>query len=185
MRRGSARWLPAGLLLLVFFLVTSWEAGRELITETGTAQPASPGNLTLLDGHLLFQLPALEGGEVSSVASNGRVRLCFFWSTWCTPCCEQLTWLQELQDSYSGGEVVLVGLCLDHDGRAAAAYLSARQMNFPCGRVPEDLAARFDSLQGLPTLYLLTPEGVVYRKYEGLITRSQLEKDIAALLRTG
>ena len=44
---------------------------------------------------------------------QGRVLVCNFWATWCTPCREEIPLLITARDRYGGGGVEIIGIAID------------------------------------------------------------------------
>lgn len=101
---------------------------------------------------------------------RGKYLLVNFWATWCAPCVTELPSLEKLRGRFAdnGLEVIAVSLDKQRPHDEIKGFLSYRSIG--------DFAAYFDhsgmmerqlALRGIPTSYLLDPEGNVLTIFEG------------------
>jgi len=122
----------------------------------------------------------LVGGTVSLPQLKGRWVLLDFWATWCPPCRDELPWLKKLAAKYEPRGLVFLALNQDEDRQRALAAEFAQavpglERHVVLG-TPE-MKARWH-VDGLPTLYVIDPQGRVYASAEGRLS----EADVDALL---
>ncbi len=130
------------------------QAGRDRL-DTLTGQPIE------LDGTLL------DGGSFDPESLAGRVVLVDFWATWCGPCVAEIPRVRELYDRYHDRGFEVVGISLDDDHAALAAFVAERDIPWPIivdGDRPADgrgkLAARY-GIAAIPTMILVGRDGAV------------------------
>ncbi|NQZ13582.1 MAG: TlpA family protein disulfide reductase [Alphaproteobacteria bacterium] len=111
-----------------------------------------------------------EGEKVSWDNFKGKYTLVNFWATWCGPCVVELPTLQELKHIFRDKpfDVVAVSLDMTGDQERLAAFLKRRGI--------EDFALYFDKdgdiqrnipMRGIPTTFLLNPDGQLLYIFEG------------------
>lgn len=172
-----------GLLLILlcwFGLRLAWAQPAE------TPPPPLPEGVGLSWEHnqFHFNLPSVAQGLVSSDNYVGEITLCYFWADWNRTSLEQVGWLNQFWQQYHRLGVQFVGFCLDPDAQMFKRVFVPAGWKFACARLPSPLLiASQGPVRGLPTLLVLTPGGVVVRKYEGLFSLALLEKDVLELLR--
>lgn len=98
----------------------------------------------------------------------GRAVLLDFWASWCGPCRQSFSWMNEIKDKYPNLTIVAVNL--DEDTDLAKQFLSANPVNFDVIYDPDGrLAERFD-IQGMPSSYLIDPSGYIVSQHVGFFS---------------
>lgn len=93
-----------------------------------------------------------------------------FWATWCPPCLVEMPSLQAMQDNFKGQGVKVVAVSLDRNmnGKKLREFMSKHQFgpiaNYydPTGKLLHQLG-----LRGLPSTYILAPDGRAIGLFEG------------------
>jgi peroxiredoxin len=182
MRQRVWKIFILGITLGVMNTVPLWGEIAELpLAQTETGPTVS---LSWDHNQFHFELPALTQGQVSSDRFVGDITLCFFWADWNKTGSDQLQGLNEFWLKYKLLGVQLVGFSVDPDMEHAAKLCEKNDWHFPCARIySRQLIASAAPVKGLPTLLILAPGGIVYRKYEGIISPEVLEGDVLNLMR--
>jgi cytochrome c biogenesis protein CcmG/thiol:disulfide interchange protein DsbE len=127
-----------------------------------------------------FSLTSLQGETVRLSDFRGRVVILDFWAIRCPPCRVQIPILEKLFEKYSHQKVMILGISVDRDPRLnqfAQYYKINYPVLLPDGKVDRD----FGGIQYIPTLFIIDPEGEIYKKYLG--PQQELERDIQTLLK--
>lgn len=147
-------------------------------TVTGTVQRAALGLLLMVVTAAPalaakdFALPDLEGKTHHLSDYRGKWVLVNYWATWCPPCREELP---ELESFYSAepDKVVVLGVNMedvDHD--RLKAFVDEQFLSFPIllagGEPSRDKL--IGPITGLPTSYLIDPDGKVVARQVGPLT---------------
>ncbi len=109
----------------------------------------------------------LDGQTLSQDTQKGKYLVLQIWASWCPYCHNQNMNLKKLVDETRGSKIQVVGLSIDKKTSAAADYAKKHNLNFPVGMMPADLSAKIGKLRGIPTLYVIDPQGKIVQKDVG------------------
>jgi cytochrome c-type biogenesis protein len=134
----------------------------------------------------------LDGKDVTLVQYQGTVVLVNFWATWCDPCYVEIPWLIEMQQNYAAKGFTILGVSMDEEGKSAVVPFLAKErfnvngqklpMNYPIVIGNDDVADKFGGLLGYPTSFLISRDGKIVKKVQGLISYEELTKAIESQL---
>lgn len=109
----------------------------------------------------------LDGQTIDQDRLKGKYVVLQIWASWCPYCHNQNMNLKKLVDETKGNQLQVVGLSIDKKVSAAEDYVKKHSLNFPNGMMPEDLSAKIGKLRGIPTLYVIDPQGKIVQKDVG------------------
>lgn len=184
------RTLPLVTLLLA---VTAGcgAATESKTTTTTTATKSSTKSVTskpAVDTSQLQAAPAwalvdLAGKPVTSESLKGKVVIVDFWATWCGPCRAAIPHLMELHKTYKNKGFEVVGVSLDQQGSAVVqSFVTQHEIPYTIAMGNQKIVSDFGGVRGIPTAFIISQDGKIYRKIVGLVPREQYEKDVIALL---
>src|SRR5882762_8384918 len=134
----------------------------------------------------------LDGKDATLTQYKGKVVLVNFWATWCEPCYVEIPWLIEMQQKYEAKGFTVVGISMDEEGKSAVAPFLTKErfnvngqkfpMNYPIVIGSDDVADKFGGLLGYPTSFLISRDGKIVKKVQGLISYEELTKAIESQL---
>lgn len=116
---------------------------------------------------------------------KGKTVFLNFWATWCPPCRKEMPEINELYSELGKNEkdVVILGIAGPNQGREGdtehvKAFLSDAGYDFPV--VMDESGDQFMKygIRAFPTTYMITPEGDVYGKLEGGMTKDIMKSII-------
>lgn len=144
---------------------------------TGAAHADEPHATKAKPG---LSIKTLDGKTFELSAQHGRWVIVNFWATWCSPCIKEMPDISEFVAGRK--DVAAIGLAYeDTDKAEVEAFAKAHPVKYPLAQVDVyQPPADFEKPRGLPTTYLIAPDGSVAKKFTGPITATDLDKAIAA-----
>lgn len=153
------------------------------VSDSGTAEGLPAPEVAFKD---------LDGKEIPLESYRGKVVLVNFWATWCEPCQVEIPWLIEMQQKYSSKGFVILGVDVDDESnKEVSAFLAKERfdvnglklpMNYPVLRGNDAVADKFGGLLGYPTSFLISRDGKIVKKVQGLIGYDEIAKAIESQL---
>jgi len=138
------------------------------------------------------QFKDLDGNDVTLAKYKGTVVLVDFWATWCEPCYVEIPWLIEMQQKYAAKGFTVLGVSMDEDGKSAVVPFLAKErftvngqklpMNYPIVLGSDEVADKFGGLLGYPTGFLISRDGKVVKKFQGLTSFDDIAQAIESQL---
>ncbi len=124
-----------------------------------------------------FNLVDLEGNEVTLDTYEDKVILLNFWATWCPPCRVEIPDFIEMYDKYKDQGLVILGVSgFREDLTKIKPFAKENNMNYPILFVEQSkiqsLLDNYGGIEGIPTTFLIDPQGVIQHKWVGPITES-------------
>jgi thiol-disulfide isomerase/thioredoxin len=127
-----------------------------------------------------FTARTLEGEPFRLSETGGRVRLIDFWATWCAPCREEVPLLNELEETY-GSHGFLVLAITEEDAEDVREFVEEHGVRYTNLVGAAEVAESYRVL-GLPSAYLLDPDGKIVDSWIGPKPREVLIRKIRTLL---
>ena len=130
--------------------------------------------------------PDLSGRPRRVLDWKGRVVLCNFWATWCTPCREEMPMLSELRNKYAPKGAEFVGIGIDSEPKIlefARIYPVSYPLLVADAGAIELMRGLGNSGGALPFTVVLDRSGTVAYRHLGTLVRTDLEKALVGFLR--
>lgn len=131
------------------------------------AQAAMPVQPTL-------KVTTLDGKTFDLAAQRGKWVIVNYWATWCVPCIKEMPDISRFVAAHK--HVVAIGLAYDDSEPAdIKAFVAKHPVVYPIAQVTLDKPLKdFDEPRGLPTTYLIGPDGKVAKHIVGPVTAASL-----------
>lgn len=122
----------------------------------------------------------VDGDRFDLTEHRGRWVIVNFWATWCAPCIKEMPELRALDQARE--DVVVVGLAYEEiSGDDMRAFLERRPAGYPIAILDVfSPPADFATPRGLPTTYVIDPDGDVAKHFLGPVTQEDLRGVIDA-----
>ncbi len=110
-----------------------------------------------------FTLPDIiaGGSEFTLSAMKGKTVYLDFWASWCAPCLKSLPLYNELYAKYKDQGLEIVGINIDNPIEDGLDFLADTPLDFKIPSDPEGLVPELYGLVGMPTSYLIAPDGTI------------------------
>ncbi len=190
--RSVIGWAAALVLLAAVMLFVNWPAPQPEEPTDPTVEATAPEvpddtpvgkEVGMRAPDFTAPLYGAQGGEFVLSEQQGKVVVINFWATWCTPCCAELPYFQQLRENYP--QVSMIALHSDLVTDDVQAYLDQQDYTLPFAL--DTTGEIIKSLGGstmLPMTVVLDPSGKIVYNAVGSVTYEKLESLILPLLQT-
>lgn len=98
---------------------------------------------------------------------QGKPVILNFWATWCPPCREEMPSMQRAHSALSQEGIAVIAINVGDDAAAIDEFLAETPVDFPLPMDPDSKVAQRYPLKGLPTTYVIDPQGRLVYSAEG------------------
>jgi cytochrome c biogenesis protein CcmG/thiol:disulfide interchange protein DsbE len=173
--RRPGRFVALAALALALVAVGAGLLVSREDTETAAGGSAIPAEKRRkapeLEGEVLVPPP------IRLAELRGKPVVVNFWASWCVPCRKEAPELARF-DRELRGRAQLVGVDFQDTKRDALAFVREFRWRFPNVRDPQGKLAAQYGLVGLPTTYVLDPQGRLARTMTGAQTYERLRQAV-------
>jgi peroxiredoxin len=129
-------------------------------------------------------LETMDGRQINLADQNGKVVLVNFWATWCAPCRKEIPDLINLYSEMKDEGLMIVGIAVDQEGaEVVEPYVQKQDINYPIVLDPDQSTEKhFDAMYGLPTTYVVNPEGKIVRRVLGVFPVEEMTPTLKNML---
>jgi peroxiredoxin len=134
-----------------------------------------------------FELTALDGKKIKLSDYKGKAVVLNFWATWCAPCKIEIPWFVELQKQYGPQGMEIVGIAMDENPNAEkiGKFSKEEGINYTVLLGNDAVADLYGGAEALPTTFYIGRDGKIVARAYGLISHSEIEKNIQNALKSG
>ena len=140
----------------------------------GFGAQAKPVDVTFVD---------LDGKPVKLSDYRGKFVVVNFWATWCPPCLIEIPELVMFHEAHHDKDAVVLGVNYEEsDPKKVKAFAESQMISYPIVRLKGRLDGRntpLGPLRGLPTTFMIDPEGNLVARRTGMVDQKMLEDFIS------
>jgi peroxiredoxin len=126
-----------------------------------------------------FSLPDLEGEQRRLSEFRGKWVVVNYWATWCPPCREEMPELEVFHAGHEQSDAVVLGVNMERaTTKQLRQFVDEQFLSFPILRDRPRSRTELGAIPGLPTTYLVNPQGVPVARQVGPVTAERLERFI-------
>jgi cytochrome c biogenesis protein CcmG, thiol:disulfide interchange protein DsbE len=128
------------------------------------------------------QLPTqvLSGHRVTLASLHGKPAVINFWASWCGPCKKEAPELERLAQGLHG-TASLVGVDWNDSTANARSFVSENHWSYPVLRDGAGEVGNAYGLTGLPTTFVLNPQGDIVETLRGPQTTESLQAALSSV----
>ncbi len=131
---------------------------------------------TLLAEPVDFELPGLDGKVYRLSDYRGKWVLVNYWATWCPPCREELPELEVFHSNHKDKDAVVLGVAMERIKKdRLQKFVDEQFLSYPILMMEPAASTELGRVPGLPTSYLIDPQGELAARQVGPVTLQDLE----------
>lgn len=129
----------------------------------------------LADEEVDFTLPDVTGKSVSLSDFRGKWVIVNYWATWCPPCLDEIPDLVALYEA-NRDSVVVLGVNYEEVNQGyLEQFVESQLISYPVVHSEPVPVTPLGPVLGLPTTYIISPQGERVARQEGPVTRQAIE----------
>lgn len=133
-----------------------------------------------------FQLQKMGGGQMELYRNNGKPTFINFWASWCSPCREELPYMDKAYQQYKDriNFAMVNATTTEPDLKNVEEEMKKHKYQFPVYLDTEESNVSFEKYQapGIPVTVAVDKNGKIIEKVIGSITEKQMQIIINKLL---
>ncbi len=123
-----------------------------------------------------FAMHGLDGKLHKLSDYRGKWVVVNYWATWCPPCAEEIPELNKFYNKYKGNKAAVIGINFEfQDKDYVREFINEFDLKYPVLMTEETISTPFGQLAGLPTTYLISPDGELQKTHMGVVSLELLE----------
>lgn len=121
-----------------------------------------------------LHVKTLDGTTFDLSAQRGKWVIVNYWATWCVPCIKEMPDISAFVKAHP--DVTAVGLAFEDTPRdEVQAFLKKHAVSYPIAQVdPTEPPKDLGEPRGLPTTWIIGPDGRVVKRIVGPVTQASL-----------
>jgi len=126
-----------------------------------------------------MKLQGLDGSIQRLSDFKGNWVVVNYWATWCPPCVKEMPELQSFHDDYEKRGAMVIGINTELIRKdRLLGFLDDYFITYPIFTSSPLLESPLGNIPGLPTTFIVSPQGNVVARQVGTVTREMIEQFI-------
>jgi thiol-disulfide isomerase/thioredoxin len=122
-------------------------------------------------------LTAVDGSRTNLEHYQGKWLVVNYWATWCPPCIVEMPELQSFHDEHAGKDAMVLGINAELiSQQRLEKFLEDYFITYPVFVSQPGQQSELGLIPGLPTTFLVSPQGKVVARQVGPVTREMIEQ---------
>ena len=122
-----------------------------------------------------FELSDIHGKMHRLSDYRGQWVIVNFWATWCAPCLEEIPMLRELAKMEEPVKPVVIGIDFEEiEKEPLQKFIEEFEIDYLVLLIGDTPLIPFEPLKGMPTTFVVSPEGKIVYRHVGLVTKETL-----------
>ena len=123
-----------------------------------------------------YSLPDLQDKTHALADYRGKWVLVNYWATWCPPCREELPELEVFHSNHKDKDAVVLGVAMERIKKERLQkFVEEQFLSYPILVMEPAASTELGRVPGLPTSYLIDPQGELAARQVGPVTLEDLE----------
>jgi len=132
-----------------------------------------------------FTLPDINGNKVNLSDYRGKWVVVNYWATWCPPCLQEIPELIAFHEDHQKKDAIVLGVAFeDITLPDLKEFVEEYFINYPILLQKPAPKSELGVITGLPTSFLIGPNGEIVAQQTGPVTAKLIENFIAEQLKT-
>lgn len=171
------KWISAGVVLIAVIIIGT------IVYENVSSPPVGVNQGEQAPE---FELPDLDGENLSLSDFEGDFVVLNLWASWCEPCIREFPVLDQVHETYESDGVNVVAVNMTTTERRpedAMDFLDENPVTMPIAFDEDgEFADVYPPTDGMPTTYFINEEGIVVDVHHGELTEDMLEDRLQPFL---
>ena len=155
--KHPARWIAsvAALAIVALAVVLATQVGNDPRADSTTSRLAGKDAPR-------FRVTTLDGEQLTRADLAGKATIVNFWNTWCIPCREEASSLQEFYERHADdADFQMIGIVRDDTRSAVQRWVRNRGDEWTIAMDPGGKAALAFGTRGQPETFAISPDGLI------------------------
>jgi thiol-disulfide isomerase/thioredoxin len=123
-----------------------------------------------------FTLPDLEGKNHKLSDYRGKWVVVNYWATWCPPCLKEIPDLIEFHEAHKTKDAVVIGVDFEDIAvKELTEFVDEYFIDYTVLRQKPAARSDLGLISGLPTSFLISPEGELIARQTGPVSAKMIE----------